>query len=73
MNSLYVVEFMMWNSFTIFALVFRRKIADMIAVTMKHIYFIILSALFSLVTFAQVPDNLESELVLLNVKTGKEK
>jgi len=45
----------------------------MIAVTMKHIYFIILSALFSLVTFAQVPDNLESELVLLNVKTGKEK
>jgi len=40
---------------------------------MKHIYFIILSALFSLATFAQVPDNLESELVLLNVKTGKEK
>ena len=40
---------------------------------MQHIGFIILSLFFSMAAIAQVPRNLESELVLLNVKTGKEK
>jgi len=40
---------------------------------MRHLYSIILSAFVSMAAFAQGPVNLESELVLLNVKTGKEK
>ena len=40
---------------------------------MKHFYLLILCTLCSLTLFSQVPKNLESELVLLNVKTGKEK
>ena len=39
---------------------------------MKHFYLLILCTLCSLTLFSQVPKNLESELVLLNVKTGKE-
>lgn len=42
-------------------------------IDMKHIYLLMLSVLFSMAIFAQVPDNLESELVLLNIRTGKEK
>jgi len=40
---------------------------------MKQLFFIVLSAFISVMAFAQVPQNLESELVLLNIKTGKEK
>lgn len=40
---------------------------------MKHLYLLFLCALCSFAALSQVPENLESELVLLNVKTGKEK
>ena len=39
---------------------------------MKQLFFIVLSAFMSMAALAQVPQNLESELVLLNVRTGKE-
>ncbi len=39
---------------------------------MKQLFFIVLSAFMSMAALAQVPLNLESELVLLNIKTGKE-
>jgi TolB protein len=40
---------------------------------MKNIKLLLIALCTTLTTFAQVPQNLESELVLLNVKTGKEK
>ncbi len=40
---------------------------------MRHLYLIGLFAFISTTVFAQVPANLENELVLLNVKNGKEK
>lgn len=40
---------------------------------MKHFYLLFLCTLCSFSVLSQVPKNLESELVLLNVKTGKEK
>ncbi len=39
---------------------------------MRHLYFIILTVFISVAALSQVPQNLESELVLLNIKTGKE-
>ncbi|MCE5205366.1 MAG: transporter [Porphyromonadaceae bacterium] len=39
---------------------------------MRHLYLVVLFAFISTTVFAQVPANLESELVLLNVKNGKE-
>ena len=39
---------------------------------MKQLCFIVLSAFISVAALSQVPQNLESELVLLNIKTGKE-
>ncbi len=40
---------------------------------MKHFYLLFLYTLCSFSVLSQAPKNLESELVLLNVKTGKEK
>ena len=40
---------------------------------MKHLYLLFLCTLCSFAVLSQVPENLESELVLLNIKTGKEK
>ena len=40
---------------------------------MKQVYILCLCSLFSVALFAQVPRNIESELVLLNIGTGKEK
>src|SRR5690554_8193681 len=40
---------------------------------MKQVCSLFLAAIFSMAALAQVPKNLESELVLLNINTGKEK
>lgn len=42
-------------------------------IIMKHICLLSLCSLFSVAVFSQVPKDLESELVLLNIRTGKEK